>query len=279
MPAAIFMSWFLFIYSQCGLGNLAHRIRGNDGQRMKMQMESSFSPSIFHTQCVRSQRWAELWQISRNCKLFPARRRWRICEPVKLLQVGLLHLFDPVLTPAPLCWGLAALKLWNEPLETLVKATVESSCEVCSWVALQAPLKVLFFLLHSVPLVFLLGAICHHSFFKDETWFCFFIFFFSSSPWILSERDKLGSGLSWLHTQELHIALSRHRIHTEGDERFQWLPSCVDVGLTLFYCLIIVIWRDVCSLANPVLDMTHIYNQQPINVQNNENTCCLSSLF
>lgn len=145
MPAAIFMSWFLFIYSQCGLGNLAHRITGNDGQRMKMQMESSFSPSIFHTQCVRSQRWAELWQISRNCKLFPARRRWRICEPVKLLQVGLLHLFDPVLTPAPLCLGLAALKLWNEPLETLIKATVESSCEVCSWVALQAPLKVLFF--------------------------------------------------------------------------------------------------------------------------------------
>lgn len=226
-------------------------------------------------------RWrrAELWQIIRNCKLFTAQRRWHIGEQVKLLHVGLLHLFDPVLTPAPLFWGLAALRLWNELLETLIKATVESSCEVCSWIALQAPLKVLFsFTFCSTSF----SSWCYLSSFLLQRWnlILFFIFFFSLR--ILGETDKLGSGLSWLHMQELHIALSRHWIHTEDDERIQSLSSCVYVEFIMFYCLIVIIWCDVCSMATTpsIVHYTQLlYNLQPINVKKNENTCWLPSFI
>lgn len=218
---------------------------------------SPVSTLIFHTQSeweVWGRWWrAELRQISRNCNLFTSQQRWRILEQVKLLQVGLLHLFDPVLTPALLFWGLAALRLWNELLETLIKATVESSCEVCSWIALQAPLKVLFsFTFYSACF----SSWCYlSSFFKDETWFWFF-FFFSLRGF--SVKHKLGSGLSWLQTQELHIALSRHWIHTEDDERIQ-SSSCVDVEFIMFYCLIVIVWRDICSMATKLYIVHYTY--------------------
>lgn len=188
MPAAVFMFWFLFIYSQCGLGNFPHRIRGwwtaNENADVVQFLCLHISSRVWEV--WGRWRWAELWQISPNCKLPTAQRRWRVCEQVKLLQVGLLHLFDPVLTPAPLFWGLAALRLWTEPLETLIKASVDSWCEVCSWIALQAPLKVLFFfyiLFHwffcSVLFVIILSSKM-----KPDSVFSFFFFFLAlDSKW------------------------------------------------------------------------------------------------
>lgn len=126
-------------------------------------------------------RWrrAELWQISRNCKLFTAQRRWRAGASQTSpgwVTSSVWPCPDPSTSVLPIGG--------SEALKRTVRDAYTGNSGVIVWSVLlncsSSPIKGTFFLLHSIPLVFLLGAICHHSFFKDETWFCFFFFIYFS---------------------------------------------------------------------------------------------------
>lgn len=152
---------------------------------------------------------------------------WPHHDPsTSVLRISCCEAPGPTITDAPK--GNSEVILWSvSTLELLFK-----------------PHYRYFFLSHSVLLVFLLGAICRRSFFKDETWFWGF---FLHRFWVKQMISVHSSGLSQQITQELHIPL-RHWLHTKGDEiihslfcyhAWTWNSTCL-------YCLII----KVCGLLH-----------------------------
>lgn len=263
MPAAIFMFWFLFIYSQCGLGNLPPEIRGKPDWWTANENADvvQFLPSYFiHRVSVRSVRsLTTSWASSDQSKLqfihFSAKvtHPWTSQTSPGWVTSSVWPCPDP---------STSVLRISSsEALKWTVRDAHKGNSGVIVWSVLlncsSSPIKGTFFFYILFHLFFFLVLFI----IILQRWNLILIFFFFSLRGF-SVKHKLGSGLSWLQTQELHIALSRHWIHTEDDERIQ--SSCVDVEFIMFYCLIVIVWRDICSMATKpyIVHYTYLlYNQ------------------
>lgn len=146
-------------------GNLARGIKGNerenkenktDGQWTKdmCRYRAVFAPLLFHTQRVRNER---------SLRTNPASAD-EAKQPIIHCSTKVRHLRTsqpspgwvtpcvsprrgpgaaPAHGPATPILRISGSWLQDKLLETIIKATVETSCEAYSWIALQAPLKVL----------------------------------------------------------------------------------------------------------------------------------------
>lgn len=146
-----------------------------------------------------------------------------------------------------------------EALERTVRDTHRRNSGVFVWSVLlnysSSPIKGTFFLLHSVPLVFLLGAICHHSFFKDETWFCFLFIFFLRGFWVKQINSVQGClGCTHKNLRSLSAVTEfipkmmkelSHHVWTWNSSCSSAWPSSSD--------MMFAAWQP-----NPVLYITHI---------------------
>lgn len=149
---------------------------------------------------------------------------------------------------------------------------------MCSWIALQAPLKVLFsFTFCSTSF----SSRCYLSSFLLQRWnlILFFIFFSLCGFWV--KQISLVQGCLGC-TCKNFTSLSAVTEFIPKMMKESSCCHCVYVEFIMFYCLIVIVWCDVCSMATKpsIVHYTQLlYNLQPINVKNNENTCWLSSFI